>query len=56
MEEKILQTMAQSGAMKAGQVAEAIGESKEDVAKAIKKLVKEGKVFSPKVCFYDIKK
>lgn len=56
MEEKILKVFAEKGAMKAGDVAAAIGEDKAAVDKAIKKLVKEGKVDSPKRCFYDLKK
>lgn len=56
MEEKILKALEQGGAMKPGDIATAAGVSKDDVSKAIKKLVAEGKVFSPKRCFYDIKK
>jgi predicted HTH transcriptional regulator len=56
MEEKIFKAFAEKGAMKAGELAQAAGIDKDDAAKAIKKLVAEGKLFSPKRCFYDIKK
>lgn len=56
MEEKILKAFAEKGAMKAGDVALAAGISKDDAAKLIKKLVAEGKVCSPKRCFYDLQK
>ncbi len=56
MEKKILDTLGQKGAMKAGDIATAIGESKDDVAKTIKKMVKDGSVMQPKMCFYDVKK
>lgn len=42
--------------MKAGDVAEAAGVSKDEAAKAIKKLMAEGKIESPKRCFYAVKK
>lgn len=32
------------------------GVDKEEAAKVIKKLAKEGKIYSPKRCFYDIQK
>lgn len=50
MEEKILETLARP--MKAGEVAEANGIDKKEVDKIIKKLVREGKVESPKRCYY----
>jgi predicted transcriptional regulator len=56
MEEKILKAMSAGEPMRPGDIAEAAGVSKDDVAKAIKKLVAEGKVYSPKRCFYEIKK
>ena len=55
MEEKILKVFKDKGAMRPGDIAEATGITKEDVSKIIKKLVAEGKVFSPKRCFYDAK-
>lgn len=53
-ETKILALLAQ-GAMKAGEVAEQTGIDKKEVDKVIKKLVTEGKVISPKRCFYQAK-
>lgn len=53
MEEKVLATLiAQGEPMKAGDIATAAGVEKTAVDKAIKTLVKEGKVESPKRCFY----
>ena len=37
-------------------IAAAAGVDKEEAAKVIKKLAKEGKIYSPKRCFYDIRK
>lgn len=54
MEEKVLKVLA-AGPMKAGEVAAATGIDKKEVDKIIKKLVAEGKVDSPKRCFYGIK-
>lgn len=42
--------------LKGGQIADKSGIDKKDVDKAIKKLVKEEKIYSPKRCFYDVKK
>lgn len=56
MEDKILKTLGEKGAMKTGDIAAEAGIGKDDAAKAVKKLVAEGKVYSPKRCFYDIKK
>ena len=50
MEEKILNLLTRP--MKAGEVAAATGIAKAEVDKIIKKLVKEGKVESPKRCYY----
>ena len=55
MEEKILKALQEKGAMRPGDIA-AAGVEKAEADKAIKKLVKEGKVYSPKRCFYDIQK
>ena len=55
MEEKVLKAFKDKGAMRPGDISEATGIAKEDVSKIIKKLVAEGKVFSPKHCFYDAK-
>ena len=43
-------------AMRPGDIAAAAGVDKEEAAKVIKKLAKEGKIYSPKRCFYDIRK
>lgn len=52
-EEKVLAVLAASKVpMKSAEVAEASGVAKAEVDKAIKNLVKEGKVDSPKRCFY----
>lgn len=56
MEDKILKVLAEKGAMKAGDLAVEAGVNKDDATKVIKKLVAEGKVYSPKRCFYDIQK
>jgi len=40
--------------MKGGEIAEASGVEKKEVDKAIKALVKDGKVHSPKRCFYTV--
>lgn len=50
MEDKILKTL--SSPMKAGEIAEATGIDKKDVDAILKKLIKEGKVHSPKRCYY----
>ena len=56
MEDKILEALGKNGAMRPGDIATAVGADKEVVSKTIKELVKEGKVYSPKRCFYDVKK
>ena len=57
MEEKILKALQEKGAMRPGDIAAAAaGVDKEEAAKVIKKLAKEGKIYSPKRCFYDIRK
>ena len=57
MEEKILAELKkQAEPLKCGQLADALGADKNEVDKAIKKLVKEGKLVSPKRCFYDLAK
>lgn len=56
MEDKILKALQDKGAMRPGDIAAAAGVEKAEADKVIKKLVKEGKLFSPKRCFYDIKK
>ena len=41
--------------LKSGEIAEKSGVDKSKVDKALKELVAEDKVFSPKRCFYDAK-
>lgn len=53
MEAKILDALKE--AKRPGQVVDATGLERADVDKTIKKLVKEGKVHSPKRCFYQVK-
>ncbi|HAJ98474.1 MAG TPA: MarR family transcriptional regulator [Bacteroidales bacterium] len=56
-QEKILKTLETAGKpMRPGEIAEASGLEKKDVEKEIKKLKTAGKIFSPKMCFYDIQK
>ncbi|MGB9615034.1 MAG: MarR family transcriptional regulator [Fervidobacterium sp.] len=42
--------------LRPGDIAEKSGLSKEDIDKAIKELKKEGKIESPKRCYYQAKK
>lgn len=54
--EKILSTLKSAGKpMKSGEIAEATGIDKKEVDKTIKTLVAEGKMHSPKRCYYDLK-
>lgn len=55
MEEKIIGILKEKGMMRPGDIAAAIGADKDEVAKIIKKLVKEGRAESPKRCFYAAK-
>lgn len=55
--ELVISTISKAGKpMKASEIAAAAGIDKNDVDKAIKKLQKEEKLFSPVRCFFDIKK
>lgn len=55
--EKIVNALKQKGeALRPGEIAELAGIDKKDTEKAIKKLVEQGQLYSPKRCFYDIKK
>lgn len=40
--------------LKAGEIAESCGVDKKEIDKGIKSMVKEGKLKSPKRCFYDL--
>jgi DNA-binding transcriptional regulator GbsR (MarR family) len=54
--EKVLETMKAAGKpLKAGEIAEASGLDKKEVDKAMKVLKAEGKIESPKVCFWQPK-
>jgi len=53
MVEKVLETMKDMGKpVRPGEVAKALGVESKEVSKAIKELKKEGKVHSPKRCYY----
>ncbi len=53
----IIETLTKEGKpMRPGEIAQSAGLEKKDVDKAIKELKKEEKIFSPKRCFYDVKK
>jgi predicted transcriptional regulator len=52
----IIKTLEANGALRPGDIAYKAGIDKKDVEKAIKKLKDEDKIFSPKRCFYDVKK
>jgi predicted transcriptional regulator len=53
----VLKTLADSNEpLKAGDIAEKAGIDKKDVEKAIKVLTTQGKIESPKRCFYSVKK
>ncbi len=54
--DKVLETMQAAGKpLKAGEIAEAAGMDKKEVDKAMKVLKKEGKIVSPKVCYWQPK-
>lgn len=51
--EKVLSEMQKAGiAMSAGQIAEASGIDRKEVDKAMKKLKTDGKIVSPKNCYW----
>ena len=53
--EIVLNAMKEAGKpVRPGEVAEVTGIDKKDLSKIIKELKKEGKIFSPKQCFYSI--
>lgn len=55
VKEKVIQTLKTNGALKSGDIATMAGLDKKDVEKAIKQLMAEDKVDSPKRCFYGLK-
>ena len=53
VEEKVLKAMETAGKpVRPGDVAEITGLDKNSISKAIKQLKKDGKIISPKRCFY----
>jgi predicted transcriptional regulator len=53
----VLKALKEGGnPMKSGEIAEKAGLDKKEVDKAIKNLVSESRISSPKRCFYEIKK
>ena len=53
MEKKILSAMKKAGKpVRPGEVAKMIGEESKEVSKIISSLKKQGKVMSPKRCYY----
>lgn len=55
--EKVLEILKVSGEpLKGGEIAKKSGLEKKDVDKAIKVLKSEGKIISPKRCYYSISK
>jgi len=54
MEEKVLKAMKEAGnPVRPGDVAKTLGVESKDVSKAIKTLKADGKVISPKRCYYE---
>jgi hypothetical protein len=54
MEKKVLNAMKKAGKpVRPGDVAKLIGEDSKQVSKAISELKKQGKVVSPKRCYYE---
>lgn len=53
IEQQVLEAMQKAGKpLRSGEIAEITGLDKKEVEKAIKKLKKEGKIESPKRCYY----
>ncbi len=53
MEKKILNAMKKAGKpVRPGEVAKMIGEESKEISKIISSLKKQGKVMSPKRCYY----
>lgn len=54
MKDKVLNAMQAAGkAVRPGEIAKELGIESKDVSKAIQELKKEGKVHSPKRCFWE---
>lgn len=56
LNEKIIELLKSSEALKSGEIAEKLSVDKTDVDKVLKKLKSEGKILSPKRCYYSIEK
>jgi hypothetical protein len=57
MKEIVIKTLeAAKKPLRPGEIAELAGINKNDVDKAINELKKEDRIYSPKRCFYDVKK
>jgi predicted transcriptional regulator len=57
MKDKVVETLLKAEKpLRSGEIAEISGLDKKEVDKAIKVLKAEEKIFSPKRCFYDVKK
>ncbi len=55
MEKKVLNAMKKAGKpVRPGDIAKMIGEESKDVSKVISSLKKNGKVISPKRCYYSL--
>ena len=53
----VLKTLDEAGKpLRSADIATAAGINKADVDKAIKQLKKDEKIYSPKACFYDVKR
>jgi len=56
LEEEVLEVMKKAGKpVRPGDIAKTLGVESKEVSKAIKKLKEDGKVYSPKRCFYSPK-
>jgi len=56
MEDKVLEALKTSGEpMKSGEIAKVLNVDSKEVSKAIKKLKADGKIDSPKRCYYQAK-
>ncbi|NDV26583.1 HTH domain-containing protein [Desulfovibrio sp. JC010] len=54
MQNKVLEAMKEAGKpVRPGDIAKALGVESKDVSKAIKALREDGKVHSPKRCYYE---
>jgi DNA-binding IclR family transcriptional regulator len=52
--EKVLEVLKAAGKpLKAGEIAEAAGLDKKEVDKAMKELKNQGKIVSPKMCYWE---